>query len=67
MREASSTKFYHDKCEGEQGGRLRFGCLTSQMLTGADPNRQTAAGKATSLHRAAYMGHTHILELLCVA
>lgn len=31
---------------------------------GANPNKQTTAGKATSLHRAAFMGHTTILQLL---
>ena len=31
---------------------------------GADPNAATAAGKATPLHRAAYMGHTEVVRLL---
>ena len=34
-------------------------------LTGADPNRVTSAGGATSLHRAAYMGHDAVVRLLC--
>ena len=32
---------------------------------GADPNRVTSAGGATSLHRAAYMGHDAVVRLLC--
>ena len=37
------------------------GSLTS---TGADPNLATKAGGATALHRACYMGHEAVAELL---
>lgn len=39
--------------------------LTVAASPGADPNRVTAAGGATSLHRAAYMGHDAVVRLLC--
>ena len=35
------------------------------VSAGADPNRQTRAGGSTALHRAAYMGHLQIVDLLC--
>ena len=34
------------------------------MLAGADVNMATRAGKATPLHRAAYMGHTIVADVL---
>jgi ankyrin repeat protein len=34
---------------------------------GADPNRCTKAGRATPLHRAAYMGHAEVCRLLLEA
>ena len=32
--------------------------------TGAGVNAQTESGRATPLHRAAYMGHTDVVKLL---
>jgi hypothetical protein len=34
---------------------------------GADVNAQTTLGKATALHRAAYMGHLHVVHFLYVS
>jgi len=40
-------------------------CNEFLLVTGADTNRATTASGATSLHRAAYMGHTSVTRLLC--
>lgn len=34
------------------------------MSAGADVNKATAAGGATALHRACYMGHRAVTEVL---
>lgn len=37
---------------------------TPPLQAGADMNTRTRAGKATPLHRAAYMGHSAIAKAL---
>lgn len=37
------------------------------MVAGGDPNKQTSAGGATPLHRAAFMGWTNIVTQLLQA
>ena len=34
------------------------------LQLGADPNAATASGGATALHRAAYLGHLAVVQLL---
>lgn len=38
--------------------------MKALLDNGANPNAQTASGKVTPLHRAAYMGHIEAIKLL---
>ncbi|GMH43433.1 hypothetical protein BSKO_11355 [Bryopsis sp. KO-2023] len=40
-------------------------CVLLLLQSGADVDRRTTAGGATSLHRAAHMGHASIVNTLC--
>lgn len=46
-------------------GKLPSGTsVLISCLLGANIDQRTAAGRATSLHRAAHMGHTEIANIL---
>eukprot|EP00210_Caulerpa_lentillifera_P009514 g9073.t1 len=45
-------------------GQLSWVWFLESWVVGADVNKQTNAGGATSLHRAAFMGHSSIVEAL---
>ena len=44
--------------------RSRCTKLSQADPAGSDPNKRTRAGGATALHRACYMGHSKVAELL---